>query len=38
VVLSHFIVLDKNEQEDLSQEQRRQAREWVAQIKKLSGA
>ena len=33
-----LLLLDKNEQEDLNEEQRRQAREWVAQIKKLSGA
>jgi hypothetical protein len=32
-----LILLDKNEQEDASEEQRRQTREWVAVIKKLSG-
>ncbi len=34
----HFLVLlDKNEQEDASEEQRRQMRKWVAEIKKESG-
>ena len=33
----HLILLDKNEQEDASEEQRKQMREWVAQIKKASG-
>jgi hypothetical protein len=33
-----LIVLDKNEQEDASDDQRRQMREWVAQIKKDTGA
>ena len=32
-----LILLDKNEQEDASEEQRRQIREWVSQIKKSSG-
>jgi hypothetical protein len=32
-----LILLDKNEQEDVSAEQRRQIREWVAQVKKESG-
>ena len=32
-----LILLDKNEQEDASEEQRTQIREWVAQIKKSSG-
>ena len=32
-----LILLDKNEQEDASEEQRKQMREWVAQIKKASG-
>jgi mRNA-degrading endonuclease RelE of RelBE toxin-antitoxin system len=32
-----LILLDKNEQEDASEEQRRQIREWVAQVKKESG-
>jgi hypothetical protein len=32
-----LILLDKNEYEDLSGEQRKQIREWVAQIKKSSG-
>ena len=29
-----LILLDKNEQEDASEEQRRQMRDWVAQIRK----
>jgi hypothetical protein len=29
-----LMLLDKNEQEDATEEQRRQIREWVAQIKK----
>ncbi len=34
----HFLILlDKNEQEDASEEQRRQMRTWVAEIKKDSG-
>jgi hypothetical protein len=32
-----LLLLDKNEQEDASEEQRRQIREWVAQLKKDSG-
>ena len=32
-----LILLDKNEQEDASDEQRRQMREWVAQLKKETG-
>lgn len=32
-----LILLDKNEQEDASDEQRKQIREWVSQIKKSSG-
>jgi len=32
-----LILLDKNEQEDASEDQRRQIREWVAQVKKDSG-
>ena len=32
-----LILLDKNEQEDASEEQRKQIREWVSQIKKSSG-
>jgi hypothetical protein len=32
-----LILLDKNEQEDASDEQRRQIRDWVAQIKKDTG-
>jgi hypothetical protein len=32
-----LILLDKNEQEDASEEQRKQIREWVALIKKSSG-
>ncbi|HEX9222303.1 MAG TPA: type II toxin-antitoxin system RelE/ParE family toxin [Candidatus Acidoferrales bacterium] len=32
-----LILLDKNEQEDASEEQRKQMREWVAQIKRGSG-
>jgi hypothetical protein len=32
-----LILLDKNEQEDASTEQRRQMREWVAEIKKGLG-
>jgi mRNA-degrading endonuclease RelE of RelBE toxin-antitoxin system len=33
-----LILLDKNEQEDASEEQRKQIREWVAQVKKDAGA
>lgn len=33
-----MLLLDENEQEDLNEEQRRQVREWVEQIKKASGA
>jgi mRNA-degrading endonuclease RelE of RelBE toxin-antitoxin system len=32
-----LILLDKNEQEDTSEEQRKQIREWVRRVKKLSG-
>jgi hypothetical protein len=32
-----FLLLDKNEQEDASEDQRKQMREWAAQIKKQSG-
>ena len=32
-----LILLDKNEQEDASDEEREQIREWVAQIKRSSG-
>jgi mRNA-degrading endonuclease RelE of RelBE toxin-antitoxin system len=32
-----LILLDKNEQEDASEEQRKQIREWVALNKKTSG-
>ena len=32
-----LLLLDKNEQEDASEDQRRQIREWVAQIKRESG-
>jgi hypothetical protein len=32
-----LILLDKNEQEDASEEQRKQIQEWVALIKKTSG-
>ena len=32
-----LILLDKNEQEDAGEEQRKQMREWVAQIKKGLG-
>jgi len=32
-----LILLDKNEQEDASEEQRKQIREWVSQVKKASG-
>jgi len=32
-----LFLLDKNEQEDASEDQRKQIREWVAQIKKASG-
>ena len=32
-----LILLDKNEMEDASNEQRRQMRAWVAQIKKDTG-
>jgi len=32
-----LILLDKNEQEDATEEQRKQMREWVTQIKKASG-
>jgi len=32
-----LILLDKDEQEDASEDQRRQMRQWVAQIKKDSG-
>jgi hypothetical protein len=30
-------LLDKNEQEDVSEDQRRQLREWVAEIKRQTG-
>jgi hypothetical protein len=32
-----FLLLDKNEQEDASEEQRKQMREWAAQIKRQAG-
>ena len=32
-----LILLDKNEQEDATEEQRKQMREWVTEIKKVSG-
>jgi hypothetical protein len=32
-----FYLLDKNEQEDASEEQRRQMREWAAEIKRQTG-
>lgn len=32
-----FFLLDKNEQEDVTPEQRRQLREWAAQIRRESG-
>jgi len=32
-----LILLDKNEQEDATEEQRKQIQEWVIQIKKASG-
>ena len=32
-----LVLLEKNEQEDASQEQRRQIREWVALLKRVSG-
>jgi hypothetical protein len=32
-----LILLDKNEPEDASEEQRKQIREWVRQVKKDSG-
>jgi hypothetical protein len=32
-----LILLDKNEQEDASDEQRRQMRDWVAKIKRDTG-
>ena len=32
-----LILLDKNEQEDATEEERKQMREWVTQIKKASG-
>ena len=32
-----FLLLDKNEQEDASEDQRKQMREWAAQIKRQSG-
>jgi hypothetical protein len=32
-----FYLLDKNEQEDASEEQRRQMREWAAEIKRETG-
>jgi len=32
-----LFLLDKNEQEDAGEEQRKQIRAWVAQIKKASG-
>ena len=32
-----LILLDKNEQEDASEEQRKQMREWPAKVKKSSG-
>jgi hypothetical protein len=33
-----LFLLDKNEQEDASAEQRREVRGWVAEIKKAEGA
>lgn len=32
-----LLLLDKNEQEDASEEQRKQIRQWVAQVKRDSG-
>ena len=32
-----LILLDKNEQEDATEEQRKQIREWVTQVKEYSG-
>ena len=32
-----FVLLDKNEQEDTTEEQRKQIREWVKQISESSG-
>ena len=32
-----LFLLDKNEQEDASEEQRKQIRDWVVEIKKASG-
>jgi hypothetical protein len=32
-----LLLLDKNEQEDATEEQRRQIRDWVAQVKKYGG-
>ena len=32
-----LVLLDKNEQEDLSEAQRKQIREWVAELKKAAG-
>jgi len=32
-----LILLDENEQEDATEEQRKQMREWVTEIKKVSG-
>lgn len=32
-----LILLDKNEQEDASEEQRKQMREWAAQVKRNAG-
>jgi hypothetical protein len=32
-----LLLLDKNEQEDASEEQRKQIRQWAAQVKRDSG-
>jgi hypothetical protein len=32
-----LVLLDKNEQEDLSEEQRKQVRQWAAQVRKEAG-
>ncbi|HET7106407.1 MAG TPA: type II toxin-antitoxin system RelE/ParE family toxin [Candidatus Acidoferrum sp.] len=32
-----LILLDKNEQEDLSEEQRKQVRQWAAEVRKEAG-
>lgn len=33
-----LLLLDKNEQEDASEEQRKQMREWAAQVKREAGS